>query len=53
MNVFQWFNKGDHLITIGQRKILKRMGVTLVYHCYYPGRDCDFRNFTKPDPEMV
>lgn len=53
VNVFQWFNKGDHLITIGQRRILQRMGIELIYHCFYPGRDCDFSKIDKNDPELV
>lgn len=54
VNVFQWSNKGDHLITIGQRKILERMGIKLVYHCYYPGRDCDFTRYVnKQDDDLV
>lgn len=53
VNVFQWFNKGDHLITIGQRRILQRMGIELVYHCFYPGRECDFSGVNKDDPELV
>ena len=53
VNVFQWFNKGDHLITIGQRRILERMGIKLVYHCFYPGRDCNFKGINKQDPELV
>ncbi|XP_067938280.1 uncharacterized protein [Watersipora subatra] len=53
VNVFQWFNKGDHLITIGQRRILQRMGIELIYHCFYPGRECDFSKINKDDPELV
>ena len=53
VNVFQWFNKGDHLITIGQRRILERMGIQLIYHCFYPGRNCDFSAINKNDPELV
>ena len=53
VNVFQWFNKGDHLITIGQRRILERMNIELVYHCYYPGRDCKYDPIDKNDPELV
>lgn len=52
VNVFLWFNKGDHLITIGQRKILERRGVDIVYACYYSGGGCDFSTVPR-DADVV
>lgn len=53
VNVFQWANKGDHFITIGQRLILERMNISLIYFCHYPGTNCDFSNIERSDDLVV
>ena len=53
VNVFTWANRGDHLITIGERVLLNRFNLSLVYYCFYPGDYCDFRDIEQSKDLVV
>ena len=48
INVFRWVNRGDHVITLGQRSILKKFNISLVSSCIYPiGSHCRYDEIAK------
>lgn len=53
VNLFTWANKGDHLITIGELKVLERFNVTIIHACYYPATRCQFERVPRAADVVV
>ena len=48
INVFKWVNRGDYVITLAQRQLLKQFNISLVSSCIYIGESrCRYDEIAK------
>ena len=53
INIFTWPNRGDHVITLGQRILLKKFNISLVGYCLFPEKKCHLDNVTSSNDLLV